>query len=109
MNAGVVPHYIMDLRNTEQVERRPPPEYLKRANGGFLNVTSTPHRIQYMAEIILASDIRKVFGKRMSGDYHSRFPTLRFPRKEDLIVCVADEARDCRKAVQELEALGFDW
>ena len=59
--------------------------------------------------VCVASDIRRIFARRTSGDFHSRFPTLRFPRKEDLIVCVSDEVRDCRKAVQEMEALGYDW
>lgn len=57
----------------------------------------------------VAADIRRVFSRRGSGEFSSRFPSIRFPRKQDLIVCVSDEARDCRKAVQELESCGFDW
>eukprot|EP00210_Caulerpa_lentillifera_P003019 g2882.t1 len=90
----VVRHFVIDLRHPDQLDRSPPPSSYKRATGGFLNIPT--------------SDIRRVFSRRVSGDFSSRFPAIRFPRKEDLIVCVSDEIRDCQKAVQELEACGFD-
>ena len=41
LNADVVPSFVVDLRSAEHVERRPAPESLKRARGGFLNVPSS--------------------------------------------------------------------
>jgi len=94
ISADVVPHYILDLRTPEQAERKPAPETLRRATGGFLNVPT--------------SEIRKVFSRRASGEFSARFAPVPYPRKDDLIVCISDEVKDCRKAVQEMESLGYD-
>jgi len=49
-----------------------------------------------------------VFSRRASGEFNARFAPVPYPRKDDLIVCISDEVKDCRKAVQEMESLGYD-
>lgn len=38
----------------------------------------------------------------------NKFPGSLYPRKDDLIVCVADEIKECEKAVSEFQSLSFD-
>eukprot|EP00210_Caulerpa_lentillifera_P004334 g4134.t1 len=88
----VVRHFVVDLR---QPEKSAEPTSCKRTlGGGLLNVPTT--------------EIRRVFARRNSGEFGSRFPALQFPRKQDLIICVSDSSSECRRAVQELESCGFD-
>lgn len=52
-------------------------------------------------------DISKVLHRRSSGDFSNRFPHLRFPDKDDVLVIVSDKIEQSKQGVKEVQAVGF--
>lgn len=45
--------------------------------------------------------------RRGSGEFSRRFPELRFPDKDDVLVFVSDKVEQSKQGVKEAQTLGF--